>query len=265
MHPGAWIVWSLCAALVTMSTTNPFYLLPIVSIAFVVYAACRVEGPTTRSFRMFVVVGLVTMAVRTSLAFATPLVSETSLTTGLLATALLEGLRLAVLLIVFGTFNSVSDPFRLLRLAPRRFHEPALAAALALSLAPRTIASVGRVREAQRLRGLDTGSWRAVPALVVPVLETGMEEALTLAESMDARGHGRGRRTRYRSEPWSAEATTVIAASCVAAAAFVTALVRGTGSLVVGTSPLVWPDASWLLLGGVLLLGVPALAVRSRR
>ena len=56
------------------------------------------------------------------------------------AYAALEGARLAALLIVFGTFNAVTDPFGVVRLAPRRFHEPALAAALALSIAPRTIA-----------------------------------------------------------------------------------------------------------------------------
>ena len=79
------------------------------------------------------------------------------------AFAMLEGMRLATILIVFGTFNAVTDPFGVVRMAPSRFHEPALAAALALSIAPRTIASAQRVREAQTLRGLHTSGIRALP------------------------------------------------------------------------------------------------------
>ena len=140
--------------------------------------------------------------------------------------AALEGARLAALLIVFGTFNAVTDPSAVVRLAPRRFHEPALAASLALSIAPRTIASAARVREAQQLRGIRIPRWRSLPALAVPVLATGMEEAVTLAESMDARGHGRGRRTRYRPERWTAAAVLVAAAATVAAGAFLVAAVE---------------------------------------
>ena len=92
-------------------------------------------------------------------------------------------MRLAALLVVFGTFNAVTDPFGVVRLAPRRFHEPALAAALALSIAPRTISMAGKVREAQRLRGIHVSRWRSLPALAVPILETGMEDALTLARN----------------------------------------------------------------------------------
>ena len=136
------------------------------------------------------------MALRTALVFFGTVDANN------VAFAALEGMRLATILVVFGTFNAVTDPFGVVRMAPRRFHEPALAAALALSIAPRTIASAQRVREAQTLRGLRTTGLRSLPALAVPILETGMEDAVTLAESMDARGHGHGTRSRYRPQPW---------------------------------------------------------------
>ena len=224
MHPGAWILWATCAGMVTFTTTNPFYLALVVAVSFFVYAAQRIPGPTARSFRVFAIAGLITMVVRTALVFLG------TVDAGNVAFAALEGARLATLLIVFGTFNAVTDPFGVVRLAPRRFHEPALAAALALSIAPRTVAMVGRVREAQSLRGIPT-SWRTLPALAVPVLETGMEEAVTLAESMDARGHGRGRRTRYRPARWTTAAVVVSVTSVVAAAVFVTAAWTQRGDL----------------------------------
>ena len=254
MHPVAWIVWSLCAALATMSTTNPFYLLPIVAAAWAVHAMHRRQGPNARSFRIFLAVGAATMCTRTALVLLVP----GEVTADSIALAFLEGLRLGVLLIVFGAFNSVADPFGVLRLAPRRFHEPALAAALALSIAPRTIAAAVRVREAQKMRGIRVTGLRSLPALAVPVLETGMEEAVTLAESMDARGHGRGPRSRYRPDAWSLASVGVVAVSLMAVAVFLIVFFGGGTTLSVSTFPLRWPQATPLLVAGALLLALPA-------
>ena len=254
MHPAAWIVWAGCAALVAMSTTNPFYLLLVLAASWVVHAAHRRGGPYARSFRIFLIFGAITIVTRTLLVFLVPSSADAAAIT----TAFLEGLRLAVLLTVFGAFNSVADPFGVLRLAPTRFHEPALAAALALSIAPRTIAAAGRVREAQRLRGIRITGWRALPALAVPVLETGMEEAVGLAESMDARGHGRGRRSRYRPQRWSYRSTAVAAGGVAAVGVFLQVAMSDASSLAVQPFPLAWPDASPLLVAAACLLAIPA-------
>ena len=251
LHPAAWMAWATCAGVVAFTTTDPFYLALLVAIAWFVYATCRVPGPTARSFRVFAVGGLMAMAIRTALVFLGTVDASN------VAFAALEGARLAALLIVFGTFNAVTDPFGVVRLAPRRFHEPALAAALALSIAPRTIASAGRVREAQQLRGIRTGRWRGLPALAVPVLESGMEEAVTLAESMDARGHGRGRRTRYRPAHWTAAGVAVTVCAAAAAGVFLAAAWTGVGGLHPSTSPLSWPQADPWLIVALLFLALP--------
>ncbi|MDP9068930.1 MAG: hypothetical protein M3N53_11390 [Actinomycetota bacterium] len=254
MHPLAWIAWAASAALVTMSTINPFYLVCVLTSAWAVHAAHRSVGPHARSFRVFVAFGGVAMTTRTLLVLLVP----GDLSSSSLVLALVEGFRLAVLLAVFGAFNSVADPFAVLRLAPRRFHEPALAAALALSIAPRTMASVMRVREAQRMRGLSVGRLRALPALAVPVLETGMEEAVTLAESMDARGHGRGRRTRYRPQTLGRGAITTAVTAVVSAGAFTVAALVGGADLSISTFPLTWPDVAPHLVVAALALATPA-------
>lgn len=253
MHPGAWLVWTLSASLVAISTTNPFYLLPLFAASLLVYATKRRPSPAASAFRIFVLFGLIALGTRTLLVVFGPVTKET------IAAGALEGLRLAVLLAIYGALNSVADPYRLLRLAPRRFHEPALAAALALSIAPRTVEAVGRVREAQRLRGIRIARWRSLPALAVPVLETGMEEAVTLAESMDARGHGRGLRSRYRPQRWSPTAWVTTAAAVLSLGVFMAHVVYGHEGLSVSTYPLAWPQASLTLVCAVLLLAVPAL------
>jgi energy-coupling factor transport system permease protein len=237
--------------MVAFVTTDPVYLLLLWAVAWFVYATHRVPGPEARSFRLFLVAGLITVALRTGLAVLGTVNASN------VAFAFLEGLRLATILVVFGTFNAVTDPFGVVRLAPRRFHEPALAAALALSIAPRTVASVARVREAQRLRGIQVSPLRTLPALAVPVLESGMEQAVTLAESMDARGHGRGRRSRYRAQRWSAPAAAIAASALVAALVFLSAAFGGWAELHPSTSPLTWPEVDRLLLGAIVLLAVP--------
>lgn len=155
LHPGAWIAWATGAGIAAFVTTDPVYLLLLVAVSWFVYATHHVPGPTARSFRIFLIAGIVAIVLRTAL------VLLGTISTASLAFAFLEGLRLATILVIFGTFNAVTDPFGIVRMTPRRFHEPALAAALALSIAPRTVASVGRVREAQRLRGLPVGGLRS--------------------------------------------------------------------------------------------------------
>ena len=250
-HPGAWILWSSFAGLCAFVTTDPVYLLLLWAVAWFVYTTHRVSEPTAASFRLFLIAGVVTLVLRTTLVvFGTIDLSST-------AYAALEGLRLATILVVFGTFNAVTDPFGIVRLAPRRFHEPALAAALALSISPRMVSAVQRVREAQRLRGIRVAPLRSVPALAVPVLETGMEEALTLAESMDARGHGRGMRTRYRPQPWTAATILVVGSAATAFAMFLWASAAGWAELHPPTAPLGWPEAHPALLAAIALLAVP--------
>lgn len=254
MHQGAWLAWAVCGGLAAMSTTNPFYLAPIFAGAWFVHATCRRPGPRERAFRMFVVFGLVALVVRTALVVFGPI------NTGSVLTSVLEGLRLLVMLSVFGAFNSVADPYRMVRLAPRRFHEVALASALALSIAPRTIEAAGKVREAQRMRGMNASRVRALPALAVPVLATGMEEAVTLAESMDARGHGRGPRTRYRPDPWTVRSLLTLGTSVTAVVVFYGFAWTGRGSLLAPSAPVSWPDASPVLVVATLLLAAPGFA-----
>jgi energy-coupling factor transport system permease protein len=116
---------------------------------------------------------------------------------------------------------------------------------------------VGRVREAQRLRGIQVSPLRSLPALAVPVLEAGMEQAVTLAESMDARGHGRGRRSRYRAQRWSAPAAAIAAAALLAALVFLSASFGGWAVLHPSTSPIVWPETEPVLLAAIALLALP--------
>jgi hypothetical protein len=215
----AWIVWATSAGFVAFVTTDPVYLLLLWAVSWFVYASHRVDADHARSFRLFLTGATIAVALRTGLVFfGTVSAANTTF-------SFLEGLRLGTILVIFGTFNAVTDPFGLVRMAPRHLHEPALA---------------------------------------VPVLERGMEEAHTLAESMDARGHGAGRRSRYRPQPWTAGAIVIAAAAIVAAATFLAASAGGWAVLHPQTSPIAWPEADPPLLAAIGLLAAPGFVGRTR-
>ncbi len=253
MHPGAWFLWACGAAGAAVVTINPLYLVPIIAASWLVHSAHGRPGTAGKAFRTFAMFGAVAFVLRTALVVFAPGGADASS----FRYVALEGLRLATILVVFGTFNSVTDPSRVLRLAPRRWHEPALVASLAFTIAPRTLAAITRVREAQRMRGIQVKGIRRLPALAVPVLATGIEEAMTLAESMDARGHGRGTRSRYRVDPWTS------ASSMIAIAGLIPAFVFG-GMSVVGDRSLGSGDPSWAGLATVIAIALPGV-VRGAR
>jgi energy-coupling factor transport system permease protein len=96
---------------------------------------------------------------------------------------------------------------------------------------------------------------------VVPVTLTTLESSFQLAEAMEARGFGAGRRTSYTPMGWSALDRVVVGAAVAGAALFLLRLAAGGGwnPYPVFTAPL--PDP--LMVLACLLLATPAL--RSRR
>ena len=94
---------------------------------------------------------------------------------------------------VFGAFNATVSHYELVQSIPRAFYEIGLVVIVALAFVPSTIGAIDAVREADRARtgGRVVRRGRLV-RMLIPILESGMERAVGLAESMDARGFARG-------------------------------------------------------------------------
>ena len=105
--------------------------------------------------------------------------------------AIAEALVIVVTIAVFGAWNAVVSHHEVLQSTPRAFHELGLVVTIALAFVPSTIAALRASREADRARtgGVSVRRGRLVRH-AIPVLESGMERAVALAESMDARGFG---------------------------------------------------------------------------
>jgi energy-coupling factor transport system permease protein len=112
-------------------------------------------------------------------------------------------LRLTGLALAFGLYALGLDHDRLvqgLRFARRSM----LALAIALRLLPTLERDAHGLVEALRGRGVAVVGVRGHARLLTPLLAGSLERALSLAEAMEARGFGRGTRTRAPRPGWSA-------------------------------------------------------------
>jgi len=123
--------------------------------------------------------------------------------------ALVQGLRLAVVLLCFGAANSLASPYRLLRCLPAVLYEAGVAITVALAFAPELVGSIGAVRDARRLRGRPVRGVAGLRGMAVPVLESAFDRSLQLAASMDARGYGRRVPVSRGARRWASGGTAV--------------------------------------------------------
>ncbi|HIE12859.1 MAG TPA: energy-coupling factor transporter transmembrane protein EcfT [Desulfotomaculum sp.] len=116
------------------------------------------------------------------------------------------GLRLLVILSVFCLYNAIIHPDKALSLLSRVLYRSVLVVALATRLLPAMVRRLASIKEAQQMRGLDfaAGSLRKrvknYSLLLNILLLSSLEGALETAEAMQARGFGRGPRSRYQRE-----------------------------------------------------------------
>src|SRR2546421_1760508 len=114
-----------------------------------------------------------------------------------------SGAALLLTVIVFTVLQSTVHSADLISLLPPPLYRAGTAFALAVTFAPKTVASFHAITEARQLRGRRSG-WRAAPSVLLPLLLTALEQALQYGESLDARGYGTGQRSRYRPIAWAA-------------------------------------------------------------
>lgn len=213
-HPGAWWIAGIALSLTASLSSNLILLVGICALTMLVVRACRDEAPWSRSIKFYLFLGALVVLLRVvfrvvfNLADAKEnvLISFPSLSIDLglgnslhllgsvsvlsLQSALTDGFRLAAIILAIGMANSLANPRKLLRATPGALYEVATAISIAINLAPQLIQSLNRVRRSRGLRGHSKGI-KAIPGIVIPVLEDTIDQSMQLAASMSARGFGR--------------------------------------------------------------------------
>ena len=204
----------LAFAISASLTVNPLTLFALGALSMLFVLAFRDQSPWSRSVVFYIRLAGIVIAIRLLFRIifnlesdpANPLLVLPEVNLGLgnsftmhlfgaisaesLQAALTDGLRLAAIILAIGMANSLANPMKLLKSTPGALYEIATAISIAINLAPQLIASLNRVRRARGLRGQSKGI-KALPGLVIPVLEDTIDQSMTLAASMSARGFGR--------------------------------------------------------------------------
>jgi energy-coupling factor transport system permease protein len=273
--PRAWLIWSLAAVTVALSTNNPIYRGLVALAALDVLLTWLPEGRRVRPLAITVAVAAGFAAlinvlaahagadVLASLPADWPLVGG-NLTVETLAFGADLGLGLAAALLAVAPLSFVLEPHDVVDAMPGPLERTGIAVATSLNLVSGFGRTFGAVRDAQRMRGWRPRGLRSWNEVLVPVVLTAIEDSVLLAEAMEARGFGAGRRTSYSGTGWSRRDIAVAAASVGAAVLFIGLHFTG--------APIDWypyptiylPPVNPALLVGCLMLVAPAIALPVR-
>jgi energy-coupling factor transport system permease protein len=211
-HTTTWLLWLLAALLPTMLTRNPLYLILLLLAVAVAYSTIGRSSSVAASWGLFLRVGLCLAAFsvlinpltshygdtilltlpRLSLRPGGTLLLELGgrITLEALSYGLVNGLSLMAILLVFATFNVLVDHHQLLRSIPPFLYQTGMVVSIAIAFVPQMVVSLQEIHEAQTIRGHRFRGLRDLLPLFIPLLTSGLERAVQLAESMEARGFG---------------------------------------------------------------------------
>jgi energy-coupling factor transport system permease protein len=213
MHPSTWWVLAISLAVVAGTATNIVQTVSIAASSVLLILIFRENAPWARSLKFYLLLAVAVVVIRVLFrivfSFSKPTddvllnLPSFELNFGLgaigllgdvsaaaLNGALLDGSRLAAIILAIAVANTLANPRKLLKSAPGALYEIATSVSVAINLAPQLIESFARVKRARGLRGKGAKT-STLNGLLIPVLEDTLDRSLLLAASMDARGFGR--------------------------------------------------------------------------
>ena len=275
LDPRAWLVWSLAAVTVALVTDNPVYRGLVALVALNVLLAWLPPGRRLRPLILAVVLAAALAALINVLASHTgadtiarlpdglPLVGG-PLTLESLAFGGALGLGLVAALLAVAPLSLVLEPHDVVDAMPASMERTGIVVATSLNLVGGFGRIFAEVRDAQRMRGWQPRGLRSWNEVLVPVVLTAIEDSVLLAEAMEARAFGAGRRTSYAVSRFGWREVVVMAAALAAAALFLGLRVAGVAMDWYPYPTLALPPVNPLLVAGCLGLALPAVRLSRR-
>jgi energy-coupling factor transporter transmembrane protein EcfT len=270
LAPRAWLIWSLAAVTVALSTDNPVYRGLVALAALNVLLTWLPPGRRVRPLAVALVLAAAIAALINLLAGHTgadviirlpsdwPLVGG-ALTFESLAFGGVLGLGLAGALLAVAPLSLVLEPHDVVDAMPAPLERTGIAVATSLNLVSGFGRTFTEVADAQRMRGWKPRGLRSWNEVLVPVVLTAIEDSVMLAEAMESRGFGAGRRTSYATASWSRNDLAVVGAAVAAVVVFVGLRLAGVAVDWYPYPSLYLPPINPALVAGCLALALPAL------
>ncbi|MGD0862115.1 MAG: CbiQ family ECF transporter T component [Candidatus Limnocylindrales bacterium] len=276
LAPRAWLVWSLAAVTVALVTDNPIYRGLVALVALDVLLAWLAPGRGLRPLAAAVTLSAALAALVNLLAGHTgvdvlarlpgwlPLVGG-PLTLESLAFGGALGLGLVAALLAVAPLSLVLEPHDVVDAMPALLERTGIAVATSLNLVSGFGRTFTEVRDAQRMRGWKPGGVRSWNEVLVPAVLTAIEDSVRLAEAMEARAFGAGRRTSYAVSSSGRREAAVVGAAVAAAAMFLGLRVAGAPMDWYPYPTLSMPPVQPLLVLACLALALPAVRPSAAR
>jgi len=233
LHPLTWWIWSLAIAISVARVNSPIFAIAAVGVMGIIIITQREDAPWGKSFTWTLKVAAWILFFRSAIGvligvpipgttiFSLPIMPLPHWMPGIriggavtlerLSSALSEGVIICAIIVVFGAAASLTSPHRLLRVLPIYIYEFGVAVVIATSVLPQLVTSVGRIRQAQRLRGQKVKGFSSYKRVAIPLLEESLARSLELAAAMDSRGYAFSRkRSRYRPILWTSRDTVIV-------------------------------------------------------
>jgi len=233
LHPLTWWIWSLAIAISVARVNSPIFAIAAVGVMGIIVFTQREDAPWGKSFSWTLKVAAWILFIRSAIGvligvpipgttiFSLPIMPLPHWMPGIriggavtlerLSSALSEGVIICAIIVIFGAAASLTSPHRLLRVLPIYIYEFGVAVIIATSVLPQLVTSVGRIRQAQRLRGQKAKGFSSYKRVAIPLLEESLARSLELAAAMDSRGYAFSRkRTRYRPIRWTSRDTVIV-------------------------------------------------------
>ena len=269
MNARALAAWSLAGLVVALGTTNPYYrgLVALAGIALLL----RRTRPEVRLRPLFTVLAGAALGaalinpllshvgddVLFSLPAAIP-VAGGPITAEAAVFGLVVGLGIAASMLAVAPLSLAIESHELINALPRHLERTGTAVSASLHLVPGIARSYTAIREGQLLRGWKPGGPAAWGEVLVPTLLTAIEDSVQLAEAMEARAYGSGRRTSFAVSRWRASDSVLLLAAAAVAGGFLIARAAGFGGDWHAYPRLTAPELQPALLALCLLLFLPA-------
>ncbi|MGI9861285.1 energy-coupling factor transporter transmembrane component T [Moorella naiadis] len=213
-HPATALVYLLVLLILSLSYDHPLYLLALLLLlALLIRDADGLdawEGFLKAGVILMLVVMLVNpLVIRTGKTIIwhgpeVPFWGKLDISMEAVYFGAVSGLRLLIVISIFCLYNLMINPDNVFNLFSGAGVRSVLVIALATRLFPVMVRDLQRIREVQQLRGVDfdTGNlWqraRKYSGLYNVLLLSSLEGAMEIAESLQARAFGSGKRSVYR-------------------------------------------------------------------
>jgi energy-coupling factor transport system permease protein len=269
LSPRTWLIWSLSAVAVALITDNPVYRGLVALVALNVLLSWVPADRRLRPLAAAILLAATLAALINVLAshtgdhvFATvptwvplaggPWTVESAAFGGAV------GLGLVAALLAVAPLSLVLEPHEIVDGMPAALERTGIAVASSMNLVSGFGRTFAEVRDAQLMRGWRPRGLRSWNEVLVPTLLTAIEDSVRVAEAMEARAFGVGRRTSYETPTFSRWDLLVAGTALAAAALFLVSQVAGLETDWYPYPALSMPPVNPVLVVACLALGLAA-------